>query len=66
MSVIYKSKSELRAESAQAVEAFLRAGGAIEVIPARRRKVRHECKAKGARSFSNNGSLGYRTSGVFK
>ena len=36
MSVVYKSKSELRAETEDAVAAFLRAGGKIEVVKARK------------------------------
>lgn len=64
---IRKSKSELRAESEKALAEFLSRGGSVEVVPARRRKVKHTVASKSTRSFTgSSGSLGYRTSGVFK
>lgn len=36
MSVIYKSRSDLRVEGTTALEVFLRSGGSVEVVKARR------------------------------
>lgn len=36
MSVVYKSRAELRVEGATALEVFLRSGGSVEVVKARR------------------------------
>ena len=36
MNTVYKSKSQVRQETADAVEKFLRAGGVIEVVKARK------------------------------
>jgi len=57
MSVVYKSKSELRAETEDAVAAFLRAGGKIEVVKARKAP-KSKMKAKNSRGFAG-GSSGF-------
>ena len=43
--VLYKSKSEIRAESEKTLESFLKSGGVIEVVKAKRiPKVKMSCK----------------------
>ena len=48
---IYKSKSQLRTETADAVEKFLKAGGTIQVIKARKAP-KTKMKAVGTRQAS--------------
>lgn len=65
-SVIYKSKSQVREENAQAVEAFLAAGGKIEICKPRRAP-KQKMRAKGTRSSGgSSSSLGFRTSSAFR
>lgn len=47
MKEIYKTKSQLRTETADAVEQFLRAGGSIQVIPAKKMRKRTTQKMSG-------------------
>ena len=49
MKEIYKTKSQLRTETAESVEAFLRAGGTIEVVKARKAP-KQKMKAKSTRN----------------
>lgn len=61
MKEIYKSKSQLRTETADAVEAFLRAGGTIEVVKARKAP-KSKMKAKSTRTPAKSTSgfaIGY-------
>jgi hypothetical protein len=61
MKEVYKSKSQLRQETSDSVEAFLRAGGTIEVIKAKKAP-RQKMKAKSTRvpSKSTSGfAIGY-------
>lgn len=55
MKEIYKSKSVLRQETADAVEAFLRAGGTIEVVKSRKAP-KSKMKAKNSKGFQNGTS----------
>jgi hypothetical protein len=57
MNVVYKSKSQIREETKDAVEAFLRAGGSIEVVKARKAP-KSKMKAKNSRGFAG-GSSGF-------
>ena len=57
MNEIYKSKSQLREETKDAVEAFLRAGGSIEVVKARKAP-KQKMRAKTSRGFAG-GSSGF-------
>jgi hypothetical protein len=57
MKEIYKSKSVLREETKDAVEAFLRAGGSIEVVKSRKAP-KSKMKAKNSRG-SNAGTSGF-------
>lgn len=61
MKEVYKTKSQLRTETADSVEAFLRAGGTIEVVKARKAP-KQKMRAKATRSSGKNASLGFRTS----
>jgi hypothetical protein len=66
MKTVYKSKSQLRAETADSVEAFLRAGGTIEVVKARKAP-KQKMKAKSTRSPAKSTSgfaMGYRSSSI--
>ena len=47
MKEVYKTKSQVREETADAVEAFLRAGGSIQVIPAKKMRKRTTQKMSG-------------------
>jgi hypothetical protein len=64
MKEIYKSKSQVRQETADAVEAFLRAGGSIEVVKARKAP-KQKMRSKGSKSSSGSTSgfaMGYSRS----
>lgn len=65
---MYKSKSMYRAESKEALEAFLRAGGVIEVVkPSKRGAKAVRMAAKTTRSFakgSNGKPMGYTRSSM--
>lgn len=61
MSVVYKSKSQVREESAAALAEFLARGGTIEVVKARK-VPKQKMRAKSTRTAGGSGSLGFRTS----
>jgi hypothetical protein len=66
MKTVYKSKSQLRAETADSVEAFLRAGGTIEVVKARKAP-KQKMRAKSTRNPAKSTSgfaMGYRSSSI--
>lgn len=59
MNTIYKSKSQVRTETKDALEAFLRAGGTIEVVKAKKApKQKMTCKS--SRGFQS-GTSGFAT-----
>ena len=59
MNVIYKSKSQVRTETADALAEFLARGGVIEVVKARKTpKQKMTCRT--SRGF-NGGSAGFAT-----
>ena len=61
MNTVYKSKSQVRSETADAVEKFLRAGGVIEVVKAKKAP-KQLMKAVGTRQPSTGTSgfaIGY-------
>lgn len=61
MKEIYKSKSVIREETKNSVEEFLRAGGTIQVVKARKAP-KTKMKAKSSKGFQNGTSgfaMGY-------
>ena len=62
MKTIYKSKSQLRTETADALEQFLASGGVIEVVKSRkmRRRTTQKMAAKSSRGFQT-GTSGFAT-----
>ena len=61
MKEVYKTKSQLRTETAESVEAFLRAGGTIEVVKSRKAP-KQKMKAKSTRTPAKSSSgfaMGY-------
>ena len=61
MNQVYKSKSQLRTETEDALQAYLAAGGKIEVVKARKAP-KQKMKGKTSRSTPSNTNLGFRTS----
>ena len=61
MNQVYKSKSQLREETSEALQQFLARGGQIQVVKARKAP-KQKMNGKTSRSVSTNQSLGYRTS----
>lgn len=59
MNVIYKSKSQVRTETADALEQFLARGGQIEVVKARKAP-KAKMSAKSSRGFQS-GTSGFAT-----
>ena len=59
MSVIYKSKSELRAESEKALKKFLKQGGSIEIVKSRKAP-KSKMRTKSSRGFVQ-GTSGFAT-----
>lgn len=59
MKEIYKSKSQVREETADAVQAFLAAGGKIEIVKPRKAP-KQKMKGKTSRGFAG-GSSGFAT-----
>ena len=57
MKTVYKSKSELRTETEDALQAFLARGGKIEVVKARKAP-KSKMKAKNSKGFAG-GSSGF-------
>lgn len=61
MNQVYKSKSQLREETKDAVAEFLARGGQIEVVKARKAP-KQKMRGKTSRSAPTNTSLGFRSS----
>ena len=63
MNTIYKSKSQVRAETEDAVAKFLRSGGVIEVVKARKApKQKMVCRnSRGFTSGTSGFATGYPT-----
>ena len=61
MNQVYKSKSQLREETSEALQQFLARGGVVQVVKARKAP-KQKMNGKTSRSVSPNNSLGYRTS----
>jgi len=61
MNQVYKSKSELREETSEALQQFLARGGQVQVVKARKAP-KQKMNGKTSRNVSPNNSLGYRTS----
>lgn len=59
MNVIYKSKSQIRKETEAAVKKFLRTGGSIEVVKARKAP-KQKMTVKNSRGFVS-GTSGFAT-----
>ena len=62
MNTIYKSKSQLREETSEAIQQFLARGGQIEVVPAKkmRRRTTQKMAGKTSRGFQS-GTSGFAT-----
>ena len=62
MNTIYKSKSQLREETSEAIQQFLARGGSIEVVPSKkmRRRTTQKMAAKTSRGFQS-GTSGFAT-----
>lgn len=60
MSVFYKSKSELRTETEDALQVFLARGGVVEVVKPSRRKPKQTMSCKSSRGFQS-GTSGFAT-----
>jgi hypothetical protein len=60
MNVVYKTKSEQRVETSEAIQAFLAKGGSIQVVPAKKQRGRTKQKmaTKSSRGFQT-GSAGF-------
>jgi len=61
MNQVYKSKSELREETSEALQQFLARGGVVQVVKPRKAP-KQKMNGKTSRNVSPNNSLGYRTS----
>jgi hypothetical protein len=61
MNEVYKTKSQLREETSEALQQFLARGGQVQVVKARKAP-KQKMNGKTSRSVSPNNSLGYRTS----
>jgi len=59
MNVIYKSKSDLRSETADSVEQFLARGGVVEIVKSRKAP-KMIMRGKSSRSFTT-GTSGFAT-----
>jgi hypothetical protein len=62
MNTIYKSKSERRVETSEALQVFLASGGQIQVVPAKktRKRTTQKMSAKSSRGFQG-GTSGFAT-----
>ena len=62
MNTIYKTKSELRTETSEALQTFLAKGGSIQVVPAKktRKRTTQKMAAKTSRGFQS-GTSGFAT-----
>lgn len=60
MNVVYKTKSEQRVETSEAIQQFLASGGSIQVVPAKKTRLRTKQKmsSKSSRGFQG-GSAGF-------
>lgn len=61
MNQVYKTKSQLRTETSEALQEFLARGGKVEVVKPRKAP-KQKMSGKTTRSMSKNSSLGFRTS----
>ena len=64
MNEVYKSKSQVRTESADAIAEFLARGGQVQVVPAKKRRKRTDQRmagkvSKGFRGGSSGFASGY-------
>ena len=62
MNTIYKSKSEIRVETSEAIQAFLARGGSIEVVPSKktRKRTTQKMSSKTSRGYTT-GTSGFAT-----
>ncbi len=62
MNEVYKTKSQLRTETSEALQQFLASGGSIQVIPAKKRRKRTEQKMSGKTTRqTSTGTSGFAT-----
>lgn len=62
MNTIYKTKSQLREETSDAIQAFLSKGGTIEVVPSKktRKRTTQKMSSKTSRGYTT-GTSGFAT-----
>lgn len=58
MNEVYKSKSQVRTESADAIAEFLARGGQVQVVPAKKMRKRTTQKMSGKVTRNSSGSTG--------
>jgi hypothetical protein len=61
MNEVYKTKSQLREETSEALQQFLARGGQVQVVKARKAP-KQKMNGKTSRSVNPNNSLGFRSS----
>ena len=69
MNEVYKSKSQVRTESADAIAEFLARGGQVQVVPAKKRRKRTDQRmagkvSKGFRAGSSGFAAGYSSAKI--
>jgi predicted urease superfamily metal-dependent hydrolase len=62
MTVVYKTKSEQRVETSEAIQQFLASGGSIQIVPAKktRKRTTQKMASKSSRGFQG-GTNGFAT-----
>lgn len=62
MNTIYKTKSEQRVETSEAIQTFLASGGSIQIVPAKkmRKRTTQKMASKSSRGFQG-GTSGFAT-----
>ena len=62
MTVVYKTKSEQRTETSEAIQQFLASGGSIQIVPAKktRKRTTQKMASKASRGFQG-GTSGFAT-----
>ena len=62
MTVVYKTKSEQRVETSEAIQQFLASGGSIQIVPAKktRKRTTQKMASKASRGFQG-GTSGFAT-----
>ena len=62
MNQVYKSKADRRTETSEALQAFLAAGGQVQLVPAKKRRKRTDQKMSGKTTRqASTGTSGFAT-----